>query len=190
MNQRHQIRKKVAQLRKEERKASSRIVNSMFTLVMGLLCCAVVVLSEKIYQANGFEPVMTGLKTLSESFSLTELKQWLFLEKWMNDETAAVSSSSYQWIEENYYETSHHEVRCIDDGIVIYVDHQDSGAVIMVHQDNGLIVSYGLLNEVYCKEDDRVLQGVLIGKVEEEVYLDFTLDGVSMSYEEAVTYQR
>ena len=66
---------------------------------------------------------------------------------------------------------------------------QESGKLILVKQDNGLIVTYGLLNEVLCDEDDRVIKGVLLGKAEAEVYLDFSWQGESLSYEEALAFQ-
>ena len=186
MNQRKQIRRRVAQLRKEERNTASRIVNSVYSLMLLLMLCAVVVLSERIYQAKGFEPVLSKLSELSDTLNLTQLKQWIFLEKWLDEKTIEVSSTSYQLIENQYYEIDNHEVTAIDDGIVIYCGQQDSGQVVMVHQDNGLIVTYGLLNEVLCTEDDRVLKGMIIAKAENQVYLDFSLQGVSMSYEQAI----
>ncbi|MBQ7890224.1 MAG: M23 family metallopeptidase [Erysipelotrichaceae bacterium] len=189
MNQRKQIRKKVAQLRKEENRNTSSIVNSIYTLVLLLMCCAVVVLAERIYQAGGFEPVIAQISQWSDTFNLTHLREWLFLEKWMNNQTLAVSSTTYQLIEGQYYEADSNEVISLDDGIVIYCDEQSSGQVVMIHQDNGLIVTYGLLNEVFCKEDDRILKGTLIGKVENEVYLDFSFQGVSISYEEAISFE-
>ena len=189
MDRRKDIRKRAAQLCREEKTFAYRIFSSLFSLVMLILCCAAVVLCERIYAADGFEPLKDKVVQISTSLNLNQLKQWLFLEKWIDEKTLPVSSVSYQLIEGQYYETDQHEVTSIDDGIVIFTGTQDSGQLIMVRQDNGLIVTYGLLNEVYVFEDDRVNAGVLIGKAEAEVYLDFSYQGESMSYEEALAFQ-
>ncbi len=189
MEKRRDIRKRAAQLCAPEKTFGSKIVSSLFSLVMLILCCAAVVLCERIYAADGFEPLKDKIVQISTSLNLTQLKQWLFLEKWMDDKTLPVSSVSYQLIQDQYYETDHHEVRAVDDGIVIFTGTQDSGDLIMIRQDDGLIVTYGLLNEMYVFEDDRVNAGVLIGKAEAEVYIDFSYQGESMSYEEALAFQ-
>lgn len=188
MNQRKELHKRIAQLRKEEKTFASKIAASLYSLVMLMLCCTAVVLGERIYSAGGFEPVIEAAAQLSETLNLTQLKQWIFLEKWMNQKTLAVSSSAYQQIEGQYYEPDQHEVVSIDDGIVIFCGTQDSGQLVMIRQDNGLIATYGLLNEVFCKEDDRIQKGTLIGRAEAEVYLDFSYQGESMSYEEALAF--
>lgn len=188
MNRRKDIYRRVSQLKKEEKTMGSKIVSSLFSLVMLILCCTAVVLSEKIYEANGFEPIKEKVMELSETLNLTQLKQWIFLEKWMNEKTVSVSSNSYQHIKDQYYEPDQHEVVSIEDGIVIFCGTQDSGQMVMIRQDNGLIATYGLLNEVYCQEDDRVQKGVLIGRAEAEVYLDFSYQGESISYEEALAF--
>lgn len=189
MNQRKEIRRKVARLRKEETKTASRIVNSLYSLMILMMCCVAVVLTNKIHAAGGFDMLAAKLSETVDALNLTQLKQWIFLEKWMNEKTLTVSSSSYHWIEGQYYEVDNHEVSAVDDGIVIFCGQQDSGKVLMVRQDNGLIVTYGLLNEVFCDTDDRIVKGTLIAKVSDEVYLDFSWQGVSMSYEEALVFE-
>ena len=189
MNQKKELLKRAAKLRKEERTLASKITSSLFSLVILILCCSAVVLSERIYAAKGFEPLKEKIAQISTSFNLMQLKEWLFLEKWMGEQLLPVSSVNYRLIENQYYETDQHEVVSVDDGIVIYVGQQDSGQFIMVRQDNGVLSTYGLLNEVFVFVDDRVKKGTLIGKSEHEVYLDFSYEGQSISYEEALSFQ-
>ena len=182
-------RTRASRLNKEEKSWLTRIVSSIFSFIMVLMGCVAVVLTGQIYEAGGFDPVIEKWDEISSSISLTHLKEWLFLEKWISNQVLQVSSHSYQWVEDQVYEVSNHEVIAIDDGIVIYCGKQNEKAMVMVRQDNGLIVTYGQLNEVFCSEDDRLVAGAVLAKVEDQVYLDFSWQGESISYEEALAFK-
>lgn len=189
MNQRKEIHKRIAKLRKEEVSMASKMISSLFSLVTLILCCGAVVLAERVYVAGGFDKVIESAEKMVSSLNLTQMKQWLFLENWLNDKVLVASSSSYHHLQDNLYEVSDHDVIAIDDGIVIYSAQSDEQNILLVRQDNGLIVTYGLLNEVFAQEDDRVLEGMVIGRVNDQVMLDFSWQGESISYEEALAFE-
>ena len=174
---------------KEEKSWFSRMIGSLFSLVTLFMCCIAVVLSGQIYAAGGFDPVVEKWNKVSDALNLTELKEWIFLEKWLSGQILQVSANSYQLIENQMYEVADHEVVAIDDGVVIYCAQQNDSMMVMVRQDNGLIVTYGQLNEVFCSEDDRVVAGAVLAKVHNQVYLDFSWQGESISYEEAIAFE-
>ena len=189
MNRRRKRRSKVNSLSSNEQSFVSKIVSSLFSLVLLVLCCCAVVLSERIYSAGGFEPVVEKWEQISSTLNLTHLKGWIFLENWINNQTMQVSSSSYQHVSDQLYEVDQHEVRAVGDGLVIYCSEDEEGKMVMVRQDNGLIVTYDHLNEVFCKEDDRLLEGAMLGKVQDLVVLDFSWQGESISYEQALAFE-
>ena len=189
MRYRKDLYMRKTRMSKEEKSWFSRVIGSLFTLVTLFMCCICVVLSGQIYSAGGFDPVIEKWNEVSGSLNLNELKEWIFLEKWINGQILQVSSNSYQLVGNQMYEVADHEVLTIDDGIVIYCAEQNDSLMVMVRQDNGLIVTYGQLNEVFCREDDRVVAGSVLAKVQYQVYLDFSWQGESISYEEALAFE-
>ena len=189
MRSRKDLYMRRTQLSKEEKSWFSRMISSLFSLMTLFMCCVAVVLSGQIYSAGGFDSVVEKWNEVSNSLNLKELKEWIFLEKWISGQVLQVSANSYQLIENQMYEVADHEVVAVDDGIVIYCAEQNDSMMVMVRQDNGLIVTYGQLNEVFCNEDDRVVAGTVLGKVHDQVYLDFSWQGESISYEEATAFE-
>ena len=183
------VKNRRLRMNREEKSWLNRVVSSMFSFVMVLMFCIAVVLSSQIYSAGGFDPVIEKWDEISSTINLTHLKEWIFLEKWINGQVMQVSSNSYQWINDQVYEVADHEVIAIDDGLVIYCGKQGQDYMVMVRQDNGLIVTYGQLNEVFCSEDDRLVAGAVLAKVENHVTLDFSWQGESISYEEAMAFK-
>ena len=104
------VRTRQSRMNREEKCWLNRIVSSMFSFIMVLMCCVAVVLSGQIYSAGGFDPVIEKWDEISSSINLTHLKEWIFLEKWINGQVLQVSSSSYQWIKDQVYEVTDHEV--------------------------------------------------------------------------------
>ena len=138
-----------------------------------------------IYNVKGFEPLIATFTNIIEKTNLNDIKQWLFLENWLKDDSVNVSfEQSYTHLEDNYYSVINSEVISLDDGIVIYSEKQDSGYVVMVKNDNGVIATYGALNEINCSVDDRVLKGMVLGNVIDNVYLEFSYNGQSVSFED------
>ena len=72
------------------------------------------------------------------------------------------------------------------DGVVLYIGSQDSGKLVMVKQDNGVLATYGALQDVQVKLNDRLLRGSVLGSVEQAVYLDFSRQGQSVSLQQAM----
>ena len=161
------------------------VFNFFYCSMMFALLLGIGLLSNSIYQINGFQPLINSASKIIDMTHLTDLKQWLFLENWLDDNSTTVfNAQNYTYIADNYYAAMDSEVVSIADGIVIYCEKQDSGYVVMVKNDNSTIATYGALNEVNCAIDDRILQDSVIGKVIDNVYMEFSYNGKSVGLEE------
>ena len=106
------------------------------------------------------KPVLQQIEVLSEKLHLKSLSAWLPFEKWFGKEQPVAAAVSYELIQDHYYKpASGNQVQSIADGVVLYIGEQESGAIVMVKQDNGVLVTYGALQEVQVHLNDRILKG-------------------------------
>lgn len=116
--------------------------------------------------------------------SFEHLKQnirlWIPYENLFNFYDHQVSTSiKYQLVSDNYYVNGTNSCVSLFDGIVVQVNET---SIVMYH-DNGVKITYGHLNDVMVKVDERILKGKTIGMFEDTVQLDFMKDGVVLDYE-------
>lgn len=190
MNYRKKCRQRIRQRRFSGVKRNENyFVKTLYTLVMIFLLVATIALTNLIYQQNGFDLLVANIKKVAEPLQLYRLSQWIPFENWFNStKTTTVSlTTHYSLQEDHFYDAENQQVISIDDGIVIYTDKQDSGYLILVKQDNDVLVTYGAMSEVHVNENDRILKGQILGLCQEAVYLDFSLNGITIDFDEALT---
>ncbi len=64
--------------------------------------------------------------------------------------------------------------------------HKNLKFSITLKQDNGVIATYGNLNEVQVQKEDRVLKSKAIGVYEDYVTIDFMLNHKDIPYGNAL----
>lgn len=117
-------------------------------------------------------------------FSLAQMKQqigmWFPYENLFKFYDNQVSVAiKYQHLSDNYYVNGSNSCVSLFDGIVVQV----SDSTIVMFHDNGVKITYGHLDEVLVKVDERILKGQNIGIFEESVQLDFEKEGQVLDYE-------
>lgn len=153
---------------------------------------ATVFLTARIQEKNGFDLLVQKVEAILEPLQLYRISDWIPFENWFfNDRTETITTSfltHYTQLDEHYFEALNNQVVAIESGIVLYIDQQDSGYLIMIKQDNGLIATYGAMSEVHARLDDRIIKGEIIGLTQNAVYLDFSMNGTAMSFFDAIAY--
>ena len=162
------IRKRISARRKAPGPRAYEAPGSpLFTLIYGLAMLAMVgaslglgwMINEKQQWVDP-KPVLQQIEVLSEKLHLKSLSAWLPFEKWFGKEQPVAAPVSYELIQDHYYKpASGNQVQSIADGVVLYIGEQESGAIVMVKQDNGVLVTYGALQEVQVHLNDRILKG-------------------------------
>lgn len=191
LNIRKQCRQRIRQRKYYgvKKRNESYFIKSLYTLIMIFLLVASMILTNLIYQQNGFDVLVSNIKKVSEPLQLYRLSQWIPFENWFNHKAATPVSftTHYTLKEDHFYEAENHQVVSIDDGIVIYMDKQESGYLVLVKQDNQVLVTYGAMSEVHVNENDRILKGEVLGLCQNVVYLDFSLNGITIDFDEALS---
>ncbi len=189
------IRKRISARRKTPGPRAYEAPGSpLFTLIYGLAMLAMVgaslglgwMINEKQQWVDP-KPVLQQIEVLSEKLHLKSLSAWLPFEKWFGKEQPVAAPVSYELIQDHYYKpASGNQVQSIADGVVLYIGEQESGAIVMVKQDNGVLVTYGALQEVQVHLNDRILKGTALGAVQDAVYLEFSEQGQPVTLERAI----
>ncbi len=166
------------------------LFSKMYTFVIVGLLGFTIVLGNMIHQQNGFTILFANVETILEPLQTYRLSEWIPFENWFSfgkEETITTSLlAHYEHIENQFYSLSNGQVISLNDGVVIYVSSQESGHLVMVKQDNGILVTYGAMQEVHVNQNDRILSGDILGLSQEIVYLDFTLDGNAVQLADAL----
>lgn len=169
----------------------NRLVKSLYAFVMIFLIMASLILANMIHQQNGFDTLVSNIKKATEPLQLYRISDWLPFENWFKGKSPDTITTSvlshYTQVEGQYYDAANKQVVSLDDGVVLYTAKQDSGYLVIVKQDNDLLATYGTMSEVHVKENDRILKGQILGLTNDVVYLDFALQGVSVSFADALS---
>lgn len=119
-----------------------------------------------------------------KDFHLSNVSQLLFWEKFFPKESDQVSANiDYHLLKENYYSNGSNYVTSLLDGVVIKVEEDE----LLVLCDNGVHISYGKMEDVKVKKDERILSGDILGGMNESVILRFYKNDVEISKEEALS---
>lgn len=147
----------------------------MMILGMGV---AIVTLAFFINQKAGFVKLPEELTSLN--FAM--VSEWVPFEKWFAKESEAVSAQpTYSLLKENQYANGSNQAGAIKDGVVLHVQQGDNykGSTTIRH-DNGVVATYGNLDQINVKADERILQGSILGSFQEYVSIDFLKDEVKL----------
>lgn len=171
---------------------SGRGVNAGYVLVITVLLGATIFLTAEIQEKKGFDLLVQKVEAILEPLQLYRISDWIPFENWFLKKHSNTITTSflthYTQLDEHYFEALNNQVVAVESGIVIYTDQQESGYLMMIKQDNGLIATYGTMSEVHAKVDDRVLKGEILGLTQNAVYLDFSENGTAMSFYDAIAY--
>ncbi len=172
-----------------ENRERNRAVRALYTFVMLFLIMASLILANLIHQQHGFDTLVSNIQKATEPLQLYRISDWIPFENWFGGKKETITTSvmtHYTQVEGPYYEATNQQVVAIDDGVVLYLDQQESGYLIIIKQDNEILATYGTMSEVHVQENDRILKGQILGLTQDVVYLDFSLQGVSVSFADAL----
>lgn len=157
---------------KEEKHKSNRWITFVLLLMFATILGLGMKINEKVHFMT--HPLLTNFMNISH---------WIPYENWFQPYDHTVSASMiYHRLSENYFVNGTNQCAVIANGIVL--SSQENQVIIL--QDNGIMATYGNLDERLIKNDERVLKGAVIGTFTESVTLDFELNGEKMDYESAL----
>lgn len=180
MDHADEIRKRIAR-RKQENQASSTLFKIIYRIVMVGMCFVICFLA---YRINS----KVQLFQFPESFkqiNFFKISEWLPFEQWFVPKDHQVNAiPKYALLEKNFYSNGSNQAYTIGDGIVIHIENGLKSKIV-VKQDNGTIITYGNLNEVHVKEQERVKEGNILGVFHEKLSLLMMRNGQEVDLETA-----
>lgn len=152
------------------------------TIMLGMAICVIVLMllvNQKLQLVN----VSSVLKYLP----IENVGSWLPFENWFSFTALPVSETSvYTQIKDNQYTNGTNQAKNGLDGIVLHVQKEtDQTYSIHVRQDNGAVVSYGHLQEVTVKTEERIVKDAVFGSYEGYITISALKDNKAVSIENA-----
>lgn len=136
-----------------------------------------------------------GIINIPEAFSswnLGKISEWLPFDGWFttdkeSDGEAVSALPVYSLLEGNKYANGGNQARLLMNGVVLHVEAKDAQqSSVTVRQDNGVIVTYGHLDQVQVKQDERVQTGDVLGSFQEYIQLTMIKNQQSVDYNTAI----
>ena len=130
---------------------------------------------------------LVKMPAVIQQFHLEDLGSWLPFENWFSLKEEPVSTSPvYTLLKDDHYSNGTNQARSGYAGVVLHVQKQaDKKSSVTVKQDNGAVVTYGNLNEVKVKQDDRILKEAVLGTADSYVTINALKDNEKIKVSDA-----
>lgn len=176
MNEMRDVQRRIAQRRHGEDIRPPRLFTFVYRLLMCGMGVGVFALAYMVNDKIGWIELPQDLKNIN--FGL--VSEWIPFEDWFSqpeDTTLVNAIPSYQRLKENQYSNGTNQANLLMDGVVLHVESGDTslGSVTIRH-DNGVIATYGHLNQVQIKQDERIQRGAVAGTYDGYVTLTLLKD--------------
>lgn len=182
------IRKRIQKRKNKADEHQPVFFRLLYHTLMLAMACGICALTYLVNDKLGIIDVPAAFK----NWSFTDVSEWLPFEGWFSKdkkEDAAVSSlPTYSLLEGNKYANGTNQARLMMNGVVLHVEAKDAEkSSVTVRQDNGVIVTYGHLNQVQVKQDERLKAGDVIADYNEYIQLTMLKNKQSVDYNTAIT---
>ena len=154
--------------------------NWFYRVIILLMILSTLTLGYKINEKKQFVKIPETL-----ILKVQNISQWFPFENWFSLNTHSVASTlNYQQLLDNYYVNGSTQCSSVLDGVVLNVENDEHR--VLVKHDNGVLATYGNLETLNVKENDRILKGNILGNFNESLTMDFVYNDQSISYDEAI----
>ena len=167
----------------EQKQRPFILFRMIYHVVMLMMCICVVVLALLLNQKLN----LVKMPAVIQQLNLEDLGSWLPFESWFSLKDEAVSTSPvYTLLKDDHYSNGTNQARNGYAGIVLHVQKQaDKKSSVTIKQDNGVVVTYGNLNEVKVKQDDRILKEAVLGTADSYVTINALKDNEKIKVSDA-----
>ena len=187
MDELRDVRKRISKRRGgygEEKHRPVFFFRFFYHVIMAAMCICVLVLG--LLVSNKLD--LLELPVLEKTLQLDDLSKWIPFEKWFSLKEEAVSTTPvYTPLEENQYTNGTNIAYNVYHGVVLHVQtNKDNKQSVSIKQDNGVVATYGNLDEVKVKKGERILKEKILGTYTSYVTIDFLKDQKQIAYDEAL----
>lgn len=188
MTDQRAVRKRIQKRKNQSDQHQPLFFRLLYHTLMLAMACGIFALT---YLVND----KLGIIDIPQAFSnwnFSSISEWLPFEDWFStkkDEGEAVSSvPTYSLLEGNKYANGTNQAKLLMNGVVLHVEQKDAQkSSVTIRQDNGVIVTYGHLDQIQVKQDERLKQGDSIGSFEKYIQLTMVKNNQSVDYNTTIT---
>ena len=186
MSEVQDVRKRIQRRRYDEPHSKHMFFKVIYRSVMLLMGAAIVALAFFINDKVGLVELPQALSQIN--FGL--VSEWIPFEHWFSKgEGETVNAQpAYSLIKDNTYRNGTNQANLLMDGVVLHVqdvDKERCGSVSVRH-DNGVVATYGHLDSIAVKQDERLLQGDIIGSFRDYINIDLLKDNTLIDLDTAL----
>lgn len=187
MDDLHKVRKRIAQRRiglEEETSKTIPLFRFLYHAVMVLMFVCVAVLALLLNQKLH----LVSMPAFMEDLHLEQISTWIPFEDWFHLKDQPVSTKvTYTQVKEGVYRNDSNTVYNVYDGVVLHIQMLENGkSSITLKQDNGVVTTYGGVNDVSVKEEERILKHTILGTYEDTIAISFMKDHQKLTMEKAL----
>lgn len=175
MKEINDVRRRIQHRRYEEPKQHPRFFRFFYGLIMIAMSIGVLSLAYLLNEKLAIVELPAGLKQIN----FAKISEWLPFEDWFDpkEEETVNAAPSYSLLKERQYTNGTNQANLILDGVVLHVEARDEGkSYVTIRHDNGVIATYGHLDSVQIKQDERLKKGDIIGSFVDYITLDLVKD--------------
>ncbi len=182
------VRKRIQKRKNQSDQRQPLFFRMLYHTLMLAMACGICALTYLVNDKLG----VVDLSAAFSSWKLDKISEWLPFDGWFSTEDKegeAVSALPvYSLLEGNKYANGTNQARLMMDGVVLHVEAKDEQkSSVTIRQDNGVIVTFGHLNQVQVKQDERLKTGDVLGDFHDYVQLIMIKNKQSVDYQTAMT---
>lgn len=189
MNDQRAIRKRIQKRKNQSDRRQPLFFRFLYHTLMLAMACGVCTLAYLVNDKLGIIDIPQAFN----SFQIGNISEWLPFEGWFSadkekaGETVS-AAGAYSLLDGNKYSNGTNQAKLMMNGVVLHVEAKDAQkSSVTVRQDNGVIVTYGHLDQIQVKQDERLKSGDIIGSFREYVQLNMIKNNQNVDYQTAIT---
>ncbi len=171
MNEMSNVRKRIQNRRYGETQKSPLLFRLFYKLLMFAMALGVIALAFLVNDKVGWVKIPADWQ-----LQFAKVSEWLPFDSWFqtsDGEEMVSAMPAYSLLNRNQYANGSNQAYLLMDGVVLHVEEKDGAqSSVTVRHDNGVIVTYGHLQQVQVKQDERLQKGDIAGSFSEYVTLD------------------
>lgn len=186
MNEMSSVRKRIQDRRYGDQKKAPLLFRLFYKVLMGAMALGIVALAYLVNDKIGW----IALPNDFAAQSIGRISEWLPFDSWFHQQSedqSVAALPAYSLLDNNRYANGTNQAHLLMDGVVLHVEEKDGAqSSVTIRHDNGVIVTYGHLDQVQIKQDERLKKGDVAGSFMEYVTLDMVKDKQSVDLEHAL----
>lgn len=184
MKEVNSVRRRIQRRRYNEPKKQHGIFKFIYRTMMVAMLGAVLTLAYFINDKMGLVELPQELKNIN--FGM--VSEWLPFDQWFSskEDTTVNATPTYSLLKDNQYSNGSNQATLLGDGVVLHVEENGTSKnSVTIRHDNGVIATYGHLDSVQTKQDERLLKGKTLGTYNEYVSIDLVKNNQTIAMSDA-----